>query len=774
VIKDLSFAFRQLSRAPGLTLTALLVLALGVGTNTAIFSFVSGFLLRPLPIEKADERVLISGVEGATISYSDYLQWREQISVFRGLAAFLPYGLEVKDQTGQQRVFAELVSEDYFQVLGVTATLGRPPGPQEDDRVVVVSRDFWTRHLLGSTDLAHQTVSVNDRVFAVIGVMSERFTGLASPWRTDLWIPFRAQSQIIPHSPRDFRQAGALMTGWLQPGVTIQQAQAAVSVLEQRQRQDDRSPPQRVTIQKGGGLTWQALGPIAVLLMVVVGLILMIACANLANLLAVRSSSRRREIAVRLALGASRSRLVRMLLTESAVLSVSGAAAALLLVRWTGGFLSTLIPQTISGGFVIDHHLDWRVLSFTLALAVVSVMLFGLRPALTASKPDLAPALKGEGASILRGSRMRGLFQISQIASCTVVLIVAGLFIRSLTRLETLNLGFDTRKLLVVEMSSSEDIASGDGRSEYYHRLRDSVQSLPGVRSVSLLSGIPIGIDNDGVEMQVVGRGPIQTLRNDVDVRYFSTLGDSLLRGRDFQRGDANVVIINETPARRAFADQNPIGKRIQLDRSGSTHEVVGVVRDIRYSPLRDTSQPYIYLPNEKVQTQSAFLLVSTAVEPARVLSLIGRVIGAHAKSADDYLRPVLDPARSAATLTATLGALALLLAMVGLYGVMVYSAAQRTIEVGIRMALGASTVKVLWLVLREAVLFACVGVALGIALGLGIAQGVSSLLYGLSAVDPYAFLGAATVLIGTALTVACLPAIKAVHIDPATVLRHK
>lgn len=773
-MQDLHYAFRQLWKTPGFTLAAVLVLALGVGANTAIFSFVSAFLLRPLPIDHPDETVLISGLEGATISYSDYLHWREQTSVFKGLAAFLPYGLDVRDETGSERVFGELVSEDYFQVLGVRPMLGRAPAAHEDDRVAVVSREFWRRRLHATTDLALQTVNINHRMFTVIGVMPQRFTGLASPWRTDLWIPFRTQSQIIPRAPRDFREAGALITGRLQPGVTIRQAQAAVSVLEERQHHDVGATPQKVTIQKGGGLTWQALGPIAVLLMAVVGLILLIACANLAYLLTVRTSSRRREIAVRLALGASRARLIWMLLTESAVMSVLGAAAGLLLVRWTGDFLSGLIPETISGGFAIDHRLDWRVLSFTLALAVLSVMLFGLRPALAASKPDLAPALKGEGASIRRGSRMRGLFLIAQTASSMVALIVAGLFIRSLTRLETLSLGFDTSKLLVAELSSPEEPTSGANRPKYYHRLRDRVQSLPGVRSVSLLSGIPLGIDSDTVEVQAAGQGPIRTLRSDVDARYFSTIGNPLLRGRDFQRGDTSVAIINETLARRAFAGQDPVGRRIQLDRPGLTYEIVGVVRDIRYSPLRETPQPYVYLPSEKVQTQSAFLLVSTTLEPARVVSLISREIRAHTQKAEDYLRPVLEPARSAATLTAMLGALALVLAAVGLYGVVAYSTAQRTAEVGIRMALGASTSKVLELVLREALLFAGVGVAIGIAVGLGVAQGVSSFLYGLSAIDPYAFLGAAVVLIGTTLTAVCLPAIKAVRIHPATVLRHE
>ena len=449
VMKDLSFAFRQLSRAPGFALIAVLVLALGVGANTSIFSFVSAFLFRPLPIDEPDKTVLISGVEGATISYSDYLRWREETSVFKGLAAFLPYGLDITDENGQQRVFAELISENYFQVLGVGPTLGRTPAPQESDRVTVVSREFWRRHLHGSPDLAQQIVNINHRNFAVIGVMPERFTGLASPWRTDLWIPFRVQGQIIPQAPRDFREAGALITARVQPGVTIQQVQAAVSVLEERLHHDTGAPLQRVTIQKGGGVTWQPLIPIAVLLTAIVGLILLIACGNLASLVAARTSSRRREIAVRLALGASRGRLVRMLLTESAVLSVLGAVTSLLIVRWTGDLLSSLIPETISGGFAIDHRLDWRVLSFTLALSVLSVTLFGLQPALAASKPDLAPALKGEGTSFLRGSRIRGLFLVGQIASSTVVLIVAGLFIRSLVRLETLSLGFDTRKLLI-------------------------------------------------------------------------------------------------------------------------------------------------------------------------------------------------------------------------------------------------------------------------------------------------------------------------------------
>jgi predicted permease len=773
-MQDVRYAFRQLSKTPGFTSIAVLVLALGTGANTAIFSFVSAFLLRPLPIDRPDETVLLTSGEGGTIAYADYLDWRNENSVFSGLAAFLPYGVDVRSEAGRQRAFAELVSEDYFQVLGVKPALGRMFAPKEDDRVIVVSREYWRRRLQADPDFTHQTVNINNRVFAVIGVMPESFTGLASPWRTDLWIPFSAQSQIVPRAPRDLREAGALITGRLRPGITIQQAQAAMMVLHERLHRSSGAAPQKLTIQKGGGLTWQALVPTAALLMAIVGFILLIACANLANLLAVRTSSRRREIAVRLAVGASRGRLIRMLLSESAVLSVLGAAVGLLLARWAGDLLSSLIPDSISGGFSVDHRLDWRVLSFTLALSVLSIILFGLRPALAASKPELAPALKDEGVSLLSRSRMRGLSLIAQVASSMVVLIVASLFIRSLVRLETLSLGFETSKLLIAELNPPEDVTSDARRAGYYRQTEEHVQSLPGVRSVSVISGIPLGIENDSVEMYVAGHAPIQTLRNDVDAPYFSTMGIPLLRGRDFQRGDGNAVIINETLARRAFGGEDPVGRRIQLDRGGSIYEIVGVVKDIRYSPLREAPQPYVFHLTEQVQTQSAFLLVRTIREPAGMVSLLSRETRAHAQAVNDYLSPVLEPARSAASLMSILGALALVLAAVGLYGVMAYSTAQRTTEIGIRVTLGAPVLEVLRLVLGEALVVACIGVVIGIAVGLGMAQGISSFLYGLSATDPYAFLGAAAVLITSAFLATLLPAIRAIRLDPATVLRHE
>jgi hypothetical protein len=294
------------------------------------------------------------------------------------------------------------------------------------------------------------------------------------------------------------------------------------------------------------------------------------------------------------------------------------------------------------------------------------------------------------------------------------------------------------------------------------------------VRSASLISGIPVGIENDSVEIYVAGHAPFQTLRNDVDASYFAAMGIPLLRGRDFQRRDANAVIINETLARRAFVDEDPVGRFIELDRGGSLYEIVGVAKDIRYSPLRETIQPYAYVLKEQVQTQSAFLLVRTLPEPAGMMPLLSRETRAHAQAANDYLSPVLEPARSAATLMSILGALALVLAAVGLYGVMAYSMAQRTTEIGIRVTLGAPVREVLRLVLGEALVVACIGVAIGIAAGLGVAQWASSFLYGLSAIDPYAFLGAAAVLIASVLMAACLPAIRAVCIDPATVLRHE
>jgi putative ABC transport system permease protein len=544
-------------------------------------------------------------------------------------------------------------------------------------------------------------------------------------------------------------------------------------VLDERLHRKPGTAPQKLTIQQGGGLTWQALIPMAAFLMAIVGLVLLIACANLANLLIVRTSSRRREIAIRLAVGASRGHLIRMLLTESAVLSVLGATAGVLLARWTGDLLSTLIPDSISGGFAVDHRLDWRVLSFTLGLSVLSVISFGLRPALAASKPELAPALKDE-TSILRGSRTRRLFLIAQIASSMVVLIVASLFIRSLVRLERLSLGFDTSSLLIAELNPPEDVTSNASRVQYYRQTKDHVQSLVGVRSASVISGIPLGVENDPVEVYVAGHAPIQTLRNDVDASYFVVMGIPLLRGRDFQRGDRNAVIINETLARRAFPGEDPIGKSIQLDRDGPIDEIAGVVKDIRYSPLRESPQPSVYQLNELVQTQSAFLLVRTIREPAGMVPLLSRETRTHAQAVNDYLSPVLAPARSAATLMSALGALALVLATVGLYGVMAYSTAQRTREMGIRVTLGAPVRTVLWLVLGEALLVACIGVTIGIVVGLGAAQLVSSFLYGLSALDPYAFLGAAAVLIASALMAAFLPAIRVLRIDPATVLRHE
>jgi predicted permease len=777
--QDVRYGLRMLLKNPGFTAVAVVTLALGIGANTAIFTFVNAFLFRPAAIDRPGDTVFVSrGNGGGTSSFADYRQLRDRNTVFSGLAAFLPYGLDVRSATGRQKVFAELVSENYFPVLGVKPALGRTFLPKEDGLVAVVSQVFWKRELHANSDLSRQTITIDNQRFSVIGVVPEDFSGLASPWRTDLWVPLTTEGQIIPLTPHDPGERGVLIIGRLERGFTAQQAQAAMLVLDEQLNHESVREREKLIVQ-GGSLMQsspisKALVPVSVVLMVVVGLILLIACANLANLLTVRASLRHCEIAIRLAVGASRGRLIRQLLTEGGVLALLGMVVGILLAYWTGDVLASLIPANISGGFTIDHRLDWRVLGFTLALSSLSVVIFGLRPALAASRSEVLTALRNDGGAALSTKRLRGFLVVAQVASSMTVLILAGLFIRSVIRLQTSSLGFDTSKLLVVELYPPADLNLETERAEYIRQAQQRIQALQGVQSASLTPSIPLGGENDVTELLIQGHAPLRTRRNDVDAEYFSTTGIPLLRGRDFNRHDANAVIINETLARHGFPGEDPIGKRVQIGSGGAPFEIIGVAKDIRYSPLIEAPQPYVYLLNAQVRTRSAFLLVRTIPNPESMVPLIGRETGAYARTAKDYLSPFLQPARSAAALMSVLGILALALAAVGIYGVMAYSTTQRTNEIGLRMALGAAPRDVLRLVIRYGLCLTLVGEAAGLIAAFGVSHLATSLLYGLQPADPVTFGVVALALSSVGMIANYVPARRATKVDAMVALRYE
>ena len=778
LVQDLRYGLRMLAKNPGFAGVAILTLALGIGANSAIFTYVNAFVFRPMPIDQPDETVTVGRGGGGTVTYGDYLQWRDTNGVFSSLAAFLPYGVDVRGDVGRWHVLAEVVSENYCSVLGVKPILGRGFLPNENDRAALVSWGFWKRRLAANPNFLGQKVTINNRSFTIVGVMPEGFQGLASPWRTDFWIPLEVLGQVIPRSPHDLREAGVLIIARLKPHFTARQAQAALTLLDERLNPQLARTPRTLVVQ-GGGLIrsspiWETIVPASVVLMIVVGLILLIACSNLANLLAVRATLRHGEIAIRLTLGASRGRLVRQLLTEGSLLGLLGAGTGLLLAFWSAGLLSSLIPDAISGGFAVDHPADWRVLGFTLAVTALSVIIFGLRPAFIASRPEVVPDLKNAAASAQPISRMRSIFVVAELALSMAVLIVAGLFIQSVVRLQKLDLGFDTSHQLVVEYNLPDGLNGESRRSESFREIKDRIRALAGVKSASLTQTRPLGVDNEATQIILPGHQPFQVLWRDTDAAYFSTVGIPILHGRDFDERDTQAVIISDALAHRLFPGDDPIGKQIQLDAGAAAFDIVGVAGDVRYSPLTASPPPYVYRLNTPMRTSSVFLLVQTIPDPVSLMPTISRKTQANVQTANDYLKPVLEPARSAAMLMSLLGLLAMALALVGTYGVMSYSAVQRTKEIGIRMALGADRSDVQRLMIRGGLRLALAGIGIGLIVGLGIARLTAGLLYGVQPSDPETCAAVALVIVGTGILAAYIPARRATKIDPMVALRNE
>ena len=835
--QDIRYGLRILAKDPGFTVVATLTLALGIGANTAIFTLINALLLKSLPVESPNELVLLGhgldrGVVGEAqrgswelFSYAYYQHLREHNRVFEDVCAFQSFEDSLSIRLGNTAASAagRLVSGNYFSVLGVRPFLGRVLTPDDDKPAAapasVISYRLWSKQFSEDAAVLGKTVSVNGTAFTIVGVTPPGFFGetlQADP--PDMWLPLATQPKVMQQESLLTPQGPYWLDiiGRLQPGTTLHQAQANVSVLlhafldaEVRSQVSaakwNEIQDCFIVLTPGGKglseLRKNFAKPLYILL-AAVALVLLIACANAANLLMARAAARQKEVSVRLALGASRLRMVRQFLTESILLAMCGGAAGLLFARWGTVALVTRIANG-TAYLPVRVSPDQGVLGFTLGVCFLTGILFGLAPALRASHVNLTPALKESVGAAGRsggGSRLSNLLVVSEVAACLFLLIGAGLLVRALQVLENQDWGFARERVLVVNIDPKRAGYKPEQLAALYQQLLDRVNALPGVRSASLalyswLSDMEViqGITVPGYMPQPGERTSVQV--NLVGPRYFETEGMTLLVGREFNDRDTEsatrVAVVNEVLARRFYSGQNPIGKTLHFQAFFKGHdiEVVGFVKNARYNSPGDNATEMVFLPvfqaSRQVAQMGAYvgdLEIRTAGNPKSVAGEIGEAIAGIDKNLPidrvTTLNELVDRSLNEVTLIAGLsslfGVLAMLLACLGLYGVMSYAVVRRTNEIGIRMALGAQRSEVLGLVVGQGLRLALTGLAAGIAIAIPLARVLASLPIGVKPADPITFVAVSLVLTAVALLASYIPARRATKVDPMLALRYE
>ena len=803
---DIRFGLRQLMKQPGFAVLAIISMALGIGANTSIFSLVDTALLRPLAVKEPSQLVelygtLHNGAEWSLQSYPNYKEYRDRNSVFSGLFVYRVTVSSLTVNNSSQRVWGYLVSGNYFDVLGVKPMLGRAFLPEEDQTpdshpVAVISYNCWQHRFAGDPQIVGKTVQFNSHPFTIIGVAPKGFIGTEVAYDPEMFIPVMMAKTIEPGSTWiDKRDSNNLFTvGRLKPGVSFAQAKAALETLTAKLAQDY---PENVGFGIRLGKPGLFIPDIAnsvfaftVLLAAVGGLVLLLACVNLANLLLARATERRREIAVRLAIGASRRRLVRQLLTESLLISLSGGAA--------GVFLSAAINSAVRGihlpsdvTLLFDLRTDWRVLTFALVLSIATGILFSLIPALQSSKPQLVLALKDESSMAgFRRSRLRNFLVIAQVSLSLVLLISAGLIVRSLQAAQKMRPGFNPENAVAISFDVSLQGYNEQRGRAFQRQVLERAQSLPQVESAALTDYLPLGLNYNSSTIYVEGTqftGPSNlpiAVPIDSGPGYFDVMGIPL-RGRDFRddenKKESRFAIVNETFVKKLLNGQDPIGRRFNWH--GPTDpffEIVGVVPDGKYNSLGEDPKPAVYTPLYRDYSGQVTLVARTHSDPRQVLSALrGEVqkldpsVSVYAaKTLKEHLGTSLFPARMAAIALGSFGILALILAAVGIYGVMSHVVAGRTREIGLRMALGAQLSDVQKLILKQGMLLAAIGSVCGLVIALGGARMMKSLLYGVSTSDPVTFTCVASLLFGIAFLACLIPARRASRVEPMIALR--
>jgi predicted permease len=858
--QDISYALRMFRQSPGFTAVALTSLALGIGSNTAIFSLIDAVLLKRLPVSSPQELVVLARNPShpeAGFNYPDYEFVRDHNRSYAGVIAYngtspVAFSAGHGPDARTQVAGVTMVSGNYFDVLGVRPALGRVLNVEDNRKegaapYAVLSHGFWRRAFAGDPHVVGKDLRLNGSPFTVVGVAREGFAGTELGASPDVFVPIMMIRQVNRNTwPRwnSRHMWWLVLIARLKPAVNMQQATAELNVLYDRiEKADPEHRPaaawskegamrQRAVVLPGStGYSWlrnRIAKPLLFLMAIVAG-VLLIACANVANLLLSRAAARQREIAIRLAIGAGRARLVRQMLTESVVLALLGGIAGLAFAYASIRFLLNLIPQH-TFAISVDLSPDWRILMFSIGICVATGMLFGLAPALHATRIDLTPSLKGTTSVIespisrlgLPRIDMRRTLMAVQVAVSLLLLIGTGLFVRSLMNLRDLAPGFRTTRLLMVSVDPGSSGYKGQRLRDFYDRLQQQVQKVPGVQVASLAAITPLGGSRWNGDVTIEGyqwkpnEKPYLDM-NSVGPRYFETVGIPILLGRDFTdrdnpavtpdtreeqpeskaakesepakdakpKGPPLVAIINQTMARRFWPKESAVGKRFTLSdkfKMDDAYEVVGVVEDARYFGLREATESMIYIPVWRQGADGRTLCVRTARDPKQTIEAIRRKVQEQdagvpmieARSMQEQMDDDLLQERLVAILSGFFGILALLLASIGLYGVIAYAVTRRTREIGIRMALGAQRAQVVGIVLLDAMVMVSAGAVVGVSAALALTRLASAFLYGMTPRDPATFILATSVLFAVTVFASYIPARRASNVDPMVALRYE
>ena len=799
--QDLRYACRALNHSRAFAAAAVLTLALGIGANTAIFSVIDAVLLRPLPYPNPGKLVMVYErlADGGPESFSpaDFLDYKRQGHFFQHLAAYREYSFNLTGQDQPERVSGAIVTADFFSVLAVRARVGRTLLPEQDKpgaRTVVLGYSLWQSRYGGDPNIAGKAIDVDGEPRTVVGVMPQYFE---FPAGTELWAAARYAVPEQPLNPlKDFSNVRDShyfdIVARIKPAISMRQAQTEAETIARRlgQQYKDEEAVGAMLVGLHDDLAGPAR-PALLLLIGAVALLLLIACVNVANILLARGATRQREIAIRGALGAGRARLARQFLTESVLLAAAGGALGVLMAHWALKPLRALVPAAMPGGVAL--HLNTQVLLFTGIVSLASGMFFGFFPALQMASVDLNSILKegGRGAgSGSRSHRIRSLLVVSEIALASVLLIGAGLLIRSFNRLLTAPEGFNPSGVLSLQLSlPSVRYAENSDRARFVKQTIARIEALPGVASAGVTSRLPLNPGNSTRSIDIKGQTPPPggNIAPDYVVAspdYFPSLRIPLISGRTFtdrdEAGAPMVAVVNQTMARRFWPGESPVGKQIQLGACTPWCEVVGMVGDVRQHHLGMPQPPAVYMPYAQDPWPFMAFVVRTKTDPMGVVSAVEGAIHSVDKDQPVYdvraMRDVVaksvSPQRTRMALLSVFAFVALALACIGIYGVMAYSVAQRTHEIGIRMALGARPQDVLRFVTGQGCKLAAAGIAAGLLLSLGLARFLSSLLYGVRPADATTFIGVSLIVLAVALLASYIPARRATKVDPAVALR--
>jgi len=811
VLEDLSYSLRALVKNRGFAVAAVLSLGLGIGANTTIFTLLNAVLLRPLPVKEPWRLAALNTLDPRNpglwpCSYPNYQDYRDHNQVFSSLLLYSSLSLNLTGFGDPQLVMGQIVSGNYFTTLGVNAVVGRGFLPEEDASpgaypVAVISYGLWTGQFGRDPQVTARTISLNGRAYSVVGVAPPGFQGLNELTAADVWVPMMMYQQVYPNVAWVNQRRFLLFSvvGRLKPGVSLAQAEAGLeSIAQDLERQypkDNQGRRVKLTPVSEAAIspkTRPVITSAGTVLMIISGLVLLIACGNVANLLLARAAGRGKEIAVRLALGAGRWRLIRQLLTESIVLALAGGVAGLALARWARDILWSMRPPMFThAGVHLD--VDGRVLSYNLAISVLTGLVFGLVPALRATRSDLARDLKertGQGGSAGGGRRTRSALVMGQVALSVVALVGAGLFVRSLRNANRTDPGFDAARLGVVAFNvAGQGYNEGRGR-EFQRQALERAWAVPGVKSATLAMDVPFHVSLqrtvllEGQEDTASGKGRM-TLISVVWPGYLRTVGIPILRGRDFSPLDApttpRVVIVNEAAAAAYWPGENPVGKRIRFFGESAPAEVVGVARNANYQTIGERPQALIYGSLIQYYFPMAVLYVRTEGDPEAVSAAVRRDVQSldrnlllQSESIGGILRELLWAQRLSAGLLGVFGGLALVLATIGIYGVISYSVNRRVREIGLRMALGATPASVQMLILGEGIRLVAIGVLAGMAIALGGSRAVEGMLFATSPRDAMTFVLVPSILALVAILACWFPALRATRIDPAVALREE